>query len=240
MRKPYQCAVLYHNYYSLAGIDDIRERIAKLEDQNILLLTSLPEKLLGEGIPANTENEKFLVTTNQGKDIGGKLVLLDLVLKLYPEIPYLILLHDKRSYQKFSGSFEKEKLFEIINPEKYAAALDLLEKDPKVGIVGQHQCIRNEFSKKKNAFKTTNSTILKQLLADYSLETADHKFVAGTMFWVRTSIFAGFFKTNNPIRIKATLETGNVLDDTNGTVTHSWERLLCWLATAAGYKIEGV
>ena len=121
----YKCAILYHNYYDIAGIDNLRTRIQKLECENILLLATLPEKLFLENTILNRENEKYIVATNKGKDIGGKLLLIDLVLKLYKEIPYLMFLHDKKSLQKYSGSFEKEKLFEILEPEKFIKEINL-------------------------------------------------------------------------------------------------------------------
>jgi hypothetical protein len=36
------------------------------------------------------------------------------------------------------------------------------------------------------------------------------------------------------------LESGNVLDSDNGTITHAWERLFGWIITSAGYKIAGI
>ena len=240
MSRQFKAAFLYHNYYSLKGISEVQERLAALNESNILLLTSIPEKFIGQELPENTETEKFLITTNQGKDIGGKLLLLNLILTLYPDIPYLFLLHDKRSYQKYSGTFEKEMLFDIISPEKYSKILSKLNNDPQLGLIGPAASIKNEFNAKTNSFRTTNSDILKTLQTKYQVFTEDYRFVAGTMFCVRTSIFRDFFRKHNPIEVKATLETGNILDDAQGTVTHSWERLLGWIVTAAGYKIEGV
>jgi hypothetical protein len=238
--KPYKCAILYHNYYSLDGVEDVRDRIKKLDNQNILLLVSLSQKLSLNTNIYNSADEKFIIAANQGKDIGGKLLLIDLIIKLYQEIPYLIMLHDKRSYQKYSGKFEKEKLYEIISPEKFNLAIKKFESDSEIGIIGQRECIKNEFIISKNKFNTTNSGILRKLQIQYNIHTKDYRFVAGTMFWVRTSILVDFFKKHNPIEIRATLESGNVLDTDKGTITHSWERLFNWIVTSRGYKIEGI
>lgn len=211
-----------------------------MNKEEILLLVSLPEKLLLEGPVRNTSNEKFLKVTNKGKDIGGKLLLMDLVIKLYSQVPYLILLHDKRSYQKQSGRFEKEKLFEIITPKKFNEAIRKFESDDSIGIICEKGAIKNEFNEKENNFNTTNSEILKRLLKEYQLSTDDYRFAAGTMFWVRTSVMVEFFSKHNPVKVRATLEGGNTLDHDNGTITHSWERLLSWIATSSGYKIAGI
>ncbi|AKQ45113.1 hypothetical protein TH63_04835 [Rufibacter radiotolerans] len=238
--ETFKCAILYHNYYSIDGIEDIRNRISLLTGHKVLLLVSLSEKLFLEGNFKNSETEKFVISTNKGKDIGGKLLLIDLVQKLYPQIPYLILLHDKRSYQKFSGNLEKEKLFEIIQPAKFSAILELMENDKSVGIVGTKSTLRNEFQPTTGTFNTTNNTLLKQLSQRYNLTPAGYQFVGGTMFWVKTSVFLGFFGKNNPVEIRGSLESGNILDGKNGTITHSWERLLCWIVTSSGFKIIGI
>src|ERR1700744_44821 len=53
----YRAAILYHNYYSLEGIDEVRAKIAVLKRDDLLLLCSLPEKFAGQA-PAQRANEK--------------------------------------------------------------------------------------------------------------------------------------------------------------------------------------
>ncbi len=238
--KKYRCAILYHNYYSLSGLDDMRQRIGRMKNHDILLLASLPDKFSADSSLTEGEDEKILFTTNMGKDIGGKLLLIDLVLKLYADIPYLVLLHDKRSYQKYSGGFEREKLFRIIEPSNFDRILDKFDSDSTTGIVCHSGSVRNEYVSSTNSFDTTNAAILQSLQTRYELKPKDYSFVAGTMFWVRTSIFADFFGKYSPAAIRSTLEKGNVLDASGGTITHSWERLLSWIASARGYKIQGI
>lgn len=236
----YKTAILYHNYYDIEGLNNLRERIKKLGTDNILLLTSITQQLLLENNIRNKENEKYIIATNKGKDIGGKLLLLDLILKLYKDIPYLMLLHDKKSLQKYSGRFEKEKLFEILEPHNYQKAINIFDTDSKVGIICQRECIRNEYDEKTQEFKTTNNSLLKELQNAYGIQPDNYSFVAGTMFWIRTSIIESFFEKQHPIKVRATLEAGNILDNENGTVTHSWERLLSWIASSLNYKIAGI
>jgi lipopolysaccharide biosynthesis protein len=232
----FACAMLYHNYYSMDGVEELRGKINALKGTNILFLCSLPAKF-AEEMPSQTEKEKFVISANTGKDIGGKMLLIQLLLRLHPEIPYVIFLHDKRSYQKHSGAFEKEQLFSIINPGNFEKIVTAFEQTPKMGIACSKGSLRNEYMG-EDGFKTSNSELLNDLMNKYDIHPTDYHFVAGTMFWMRTSILKGFFGKFQPLQIRSTLEEGNVLDHDKGTITHSWERMLSWIATARGYKIK--
>ncbi|HVS96778.1 MAG TPA: rhamnan synthesis F family protein [Puia sp.] len=232
----YSVAILYHNYYSLEGVDEIRAKIGALHRDDILLLCSLPEKFAGR-IPCQKANEKFAIAPNSGKDIGGKLLLMQLLLTLYPETPYAVLLHDKRSYHKHSGRWEKEGLFRIAAPDLFPVVEAAFGRDPKMGIACSKGYIRNEYLG-NGKFNTPNSTLLNGMLTRYGLPDHDLRFVAGTMFWIRTSILRSFFAAESPLEVRATLERGNALDHEKGTVTHCWERMFSWMATASGYKIR--
>lgn len=232
----YRYAILYHNYYSLEGIDEIRQKIKALNTPGVLLLCSLPDKF-AESLPCQHEQEKFVVSPNLGKDIGGKLLLMQLLFSLYPETPYTFLLHDKRSYQKQSGRWEKEGLFSILEPGKFAAITAAFDRDPGLGIACAKGYIRNEYLG-DGRFNTPNSDLLNVLMKQYAIPTRDLRFVGGTMFAIRTRLLRDFFSANTPLDVRATLEPGNVLDHEHGTITHSWERMLSWVATSAGYKIK--
>lgn len=232
----YGAAILYHNFYSPAGIDDVRGRIEALKRRDILLLCSLPEKFSGN-IPCRQANERFMIVPNAGKDIGGKLALIQLLLTLHPDIPYAVLLHDKRSYQKHSGRWEKEGLFRIVEPELFGKIESAFERDREMGIACSKGFIRNEYLG-GGRFNTPNSGLLNDMMKRYLVPDKDLRFVAGTMFWIRTSLLKAFFSGESPLDVRATLEPGNVLDHEKGTVTHCWERMLSWIATRAGYKIK--
>jgi len=238
----YKVVILYHNYYSLDGIEDIRSRIAALKRQDILLLCSLPEKFLGRA-PAQRADEHFVVTANAGKDIGGKLLLIELMLSLYPDIPYAILLHDKRSYHKHSGQWERDGLFRILGADLFPVIEAAFRQDAGMGIACAKGYIRNEYLG-NGRFDTANGELLNGLMKKYRFPDKDLRFVAGTMFWIRTSILRAFFSTEaaftmeSALDIRVTLEAGNILDHVHGTVTHCWERVLSWIATTAGYQIR--
>jgi hypothetical protein len=121
------------------------------------------------------------------------------------------------------------------------------ERDAGMGIACAKGYIRNEYLG-DGRFDTPNGELLNGLLRKYHFPDKDLRFVAGTMFWIRTSILRDFFsmgaapgvrtKTESPLDVRATLEAGNVLDHAHGTVTHCWERVLSWVATTAGYQIR--
>ncbi len=68
----------------------------------------------------------------------------------------------------------------------------------------------------------------------------DHRFVAGAMFWIRSSIIQNFFSTHSALSCREMLEEGNFTDQYEGTYTHSWERIFCFLANDQGYTINGI
>ena len=71
-------------------------------------------------------------------------------------------------------------------------------------------------------------------------DNADFNFIAGSIFWIRTSILKSFFGSHEPLRIRKSLEKGNVLDFEKGTNVHAWERLFSFLPNAYGFKIIGI
>jgi lipopolysaccharide biosynthesis protein len=177
---------------------------------------------------------------NQGKDIGGKLALIDtlLTMELNPEL--VIFLHDKRSPHALEGDRWRKSLFRIIDPGLVTKILDLFKKYPNVGIIGPSGLISNEYDSNTKQFLSENRLQLKKLMETFGIHTLDYRFVAGTMFWARFSILRSFFENNHALYCREFLEKGNIMDEEHGTFTHAWERLLCWIVTARKYEIKGI
>jgi lipopolysaccharide biosynthesis protein len=175
-------------------------------------------------------------SSNKGKDIGGKLVLIDALMALNDTNKYLIFLHDKKSPHSPTGFFWKESLFAIIKAENRENILKLLEKEENA-IIAPRIFIKNEWNKKENKFDTTNNQILCELVKKYNINNANKEFVAGTMFWCKSEPVKKFFSKYNALDIRSTLENGSVFDDDSGTYTHSWERLLSWLIISDNKRI---
>jgi lipopolysaccharide biosynthesis protein len=176
---------------------------------------------------------------NLGKDIGGKLVLLDAYLHLKEETEFIIFLHDKKSPHKIQNKEWQQKLFQIVEPAFAAQALSLFKKDPEVGIIAGADSIRNEYDQSQKSFIGNNQAQLAQLRSEYGVNNTGYRHVAGTMFWVRSLPLVSFFRKHSPLDIRKKLERGNVMDENTGTITHAWERMLSWIISEQGYTIKG-
>lgn len=191
-----------------------------------------------EDIKITFKNAYVLVTSNIGKDIGGKLALIDLYLMLGIHSSYIIFLHDKQSPQTLVGESWKNNLYKIIEPDNYKIILEILKKE-KVGIVGAKEHIINEYNSITGQFRHNND-ITKKLLQQYNISISNYDYLSGTMYWLKASIIDEFFTQHNPIALRKNLESGNVLDNYGDTVVHTWERMFCWIATNNGYSISGI
>lgn len=182
----------------------------------------------------------IIQASNIGKDIGGKLAMIDLCMQMEEKSTYTVLLHDKQSPHSSLGKIWRKKLFRIIEPNYISQILELFRQNNKIGIVASKEFIMSEYDKQTGEFTCTSNLILKKMILDYQLPNSNFEFVGGTMFWIRTQILNDFFLIHNPLRIRAQLEKGNVLDNTQGTLTHAWERMLSWTAGKLGYEITGI
>jgi lipopolysaccharide biosynthesis protein len=183
----------------------------------------------------------FIIRTpNKGRDIGGKLALIDFFIKAELKSEYIVFLHDKQSNHWFAGEAWRQKLFSIIEPRKIEAILTEYRKVPKTGIIGTNDFIRDEYNKKTNEFSTTNNDKMQELISMYDLQITDHRFVAGAMFWIRSLIIKKFFSAYSALSCREILEEGNFTDLNEGRYTHSWERIFCFLADDQGYTIKGI
>lgn len=249
MKKQPTISVFFHNYY---GNDFEWMQVFKNEItlpyhlfyncvsgsyQRLIQKTDLT-KITEQVHSPNLGKLVIRSSTNKGKDIGGKLVLMDAYLKLKIKSDYLILLHDKMSPYHSNSLQWKNDLFKIIENKNQEDILELFN-DPKVGIVGAQNTIRNEIDNEQKRNGYTDSKFIIELKHKYDIHPPNLKYVAGTMFWVRSSLFEKFFTQNPPLEIRRTLEMGNVTDQ-EPTITHAWERLLCWMATSKGFQIKGI
>jgi lipopolysaccharide biosynthesis protein len=179
-------------------------------------------------------------STNKGKDIGGKLVLMDAYLKLNINSDYILLLHDKHS-PYHSNSFQwSEDLLSIAKKAYQGKVLDIFQNNARVGIVASANSIKNEWDNEQNRNAYTDSIFIKKLKEEYHIHPDSLQYVAGTMFWVRAFLFKDFFSQYNPLLIRSQLEEGNVTDVEQPTKSHAWERLFSWIVISQGYQIRGV
>jgi lipopolysaccharide biosynthesis protein len=232
-----------YDHDSWEGI--FKDQLIKIRGHSPLLLINLCLAHPGNaGLIASIRKEfpgAFIITTpNKGRDIGGKLALIDFFIKAEFKSEYIVFLHDKQSHHWFAGEAWRQKLFAIIEPGKIDAILTEYQNDPKTGIIGTSDFIRDEYDKKTNTFTTTNNSKLQELISMYDLHITDHRFVAGAMFWIRSLIIKKFFSAYSALSCREMLEEGNFTDQYEGRYTHSWERIFCFLADDQGYTIKGI
>lgn len=236
-------AILIHIYYEDSWEIMFKEKLKNLGDPEFQLLINLSLDIIDKqsivsSILLDFPNTFIIESPNIGKDIGGKLALIDVLLRLDLSPSLLVLLHDKRSPQAIMGERWRNKLLNIIEPDVVKRVRKMFSNDESLGIVGAKDFIINEYD--KNNTSRNNNEILSLLAKRYSLNIDDHRFIGGTMFWVRTTPFLDFFSVFPPLECRKQLEPGNILDVRNGTYTHSWERLFCWISMAKGYKLKGI
>ena len=237
-------AVLIHIYYPDSWEMIFREQLCALRDYSPILLVNLCN--------TNTNNEEVaaairqdfpaavvIITPNKGKDIGGKLALIDLFLKMQLQSDYIILLHDKVSPHALRGDVWRSTLFRIIQRENIDKILGLFQREPKTGLIGVKEFIKTEYDEKTGEFTTSNAPQLKELLKEFDLHPRYYSFIGGTMYWVRTSIMVDFFSRHAPLYYRGALEPGNIMDNEKGSYAHAWERVLCWIA-AQDYNLKGI
>ena len=237
-------ALLIHIYYPHSWNQIFKERLKLLEPHSPLILINLCNTIANkeqiiQDIKDNFPQAWVIITPNKGRDIGGKLALIDLFINTRQEPDYLVLLHDKLSPHAITGERWRTKLFHVVEPGKVRSILQQF-KDERVGVIGANEFIKSEFDQKTNKFETTNSAILQDLIKRYNLHLHDYRFIAGSMFWIRSKIINRFFSLHPALRCREMLEAGDFTDQHQGTYTHSWERLFCWLAIDQGYTIKGV
>jgi lipopolysaccharide biosynthesis protein len=236
--------LLIHMYYSDSWEKIFRKPLVSLQSYSPIIMINLCKashnsKIIST-IKADFPQAFIIATPNKGKDIGGKLALIDLFIKTEQQSKYIVFLHDKRSPHSISGEGWRTKLLSIIDPLKIKVILKELDNNNDTGIIGAKDFIKSEFNDVKNTLETTNRQKIEELIKRYNLTVTNYTFVAGTMFWIKSKIVKKFFSKYSPLNCREVLEEGDFTDQYEGTYTHSWERLFCWLATDQHYNIKGI
>ena len=212
-------------------IDNYFVNIQGETDEHFFLIDEVKNKLA---------NPYILTCPNQGRDIGAKLLLLELLFELHTPSDYTLIIHDKKSPHLENGDNWRKELFKIIEPSNLTKVFDTFKNNKDVGIIGAANYIQNEYVKIDKTFSCNSNRQIKEMLKKYMIKTDDYNFVAGNIFWIRTILLKKFFTERSIISIRANLESGNVLDFSHGTYIHAWERIMSWIATSQGYKIYGI
>ena len=238
-------ALLIHIYYQDSWEKIFKQQLNNLQEYAPLILINLCHTTSGNketiaSIKKDFPGAYILTTPNKGKDIGGKLALVDLYINTGQKSDYIVFLHDKVSPHSITGERWRNKLFSIVDTDRIRSILKEFQSNPKLGIVGARDFLKNEFDEKKQMMDTRNSEKIQELVKRYNLDVTNHTFIVGMMFWIRTEIIQKFFSINSPLTCREQLEEADSTDQHEGTYTHSWERIFSWLANSQDYTLKGI
>ena len=241
-------SILFHNYYgqdqewaSFIGKNIISDHVLYVNTvRDSYYRLKEDAAMSGEAAFLEKDTNRHIVwrqSGNVGKDIGGKLVLMDAFLRLQDKSEYLLLLHDKRSPYHVNRDMWASGLLSIAEKDGLTKALSSMEKDERIGMMTAENTITQEEGDDKYS---RESSLVKGLLRNYQLNPPDLRFAAGAMFLVRASIYKDFFIKYSPLEIRGSLGESKVLDNEGPTIMHGWERMLSWIVTSAGYKLDSL
>lgn len=182
----------------------------------------------------------IIYTPNQGRDIGGKLAALDILMRSGIQTKYTLIIHDKLSPHTPTGVKWRNKLLKVIDPNELHNVFAKFRNNEKVGVITNKELIKNEYDPDRNGFICTSNTHLLNYIKKYDLHLSGYNFAAGTIFWIRSEILSNFFSEHSPLSVRKEFEKGNSLDFDKGTNIHAWERLFSFIAQSQGFKTIGI
>lgn len=236
--------VLCHMFYP-SSIYYFMRRLAPLKTYNVRFICNLSVALARDSFFLDVLQRAFpnnilLTTPSKGRDIGGKLAALDVLLKLDLPSDYSLVIHDKLSPHAHTGIAWRETLFKVIDESRLPDIFLLFEKNKDIGVISALEFVKNEYDPDNDSFACTSRDNLLSYIKTYAFHLSNYNFAAGTIFWIRTGILKTFFGQFPPLTVREGLESGNALDFTHGTNIHAWERLFSLLANAQGFKVKGI
>ncbi|NCT74932.1 MAG: hypothetical protein GXC78_10400 [Chitinophagaceae bacterium] len=177
-------------------------------------------------------------STDQGKDIGGKLILIDVALKTNDKADYWLFAHDKKSPHHEMGQEWAENSRRLLQKEFIEQAKRVFRDDASVSVVCQKEFIREETDDRYITFFTHHHD--QDLRSHFSDLKVGMPYAAGTMFLAKAEGLRLFFQKNPALTIRGRLEKGDVMDNNMVTETHAWERGFSWILLCQGGNIKGV
>jgi lipopolysaccharide biosynthesis protein len=243
MTSPKKVAVIYHIFYE-DSMNHIKEELENLNHFQTSwffnICSDTPNQLeTKEALLKHFPDAVITISSNKGKDIGGKLLLLRVCIETGTEPDWIIFLHDKKSLQALNARTWKNDLLQIVNKENIQKIDTIISNNKECGIIASRNYIRKEIMQSET-FTGNNGIILSKLVKEYNIRCRNYEYVAGTMFWAKGPALLNFFKKFDPLKIRQSLEEGNVIDNFAGTMTHSRERLLSWIITSQGLNIKTI
>ncbi len=222
-------AIIIHLYYTEVW-QELFVYLNALEleyDLFITVTTTIDEAILAS-IKADVPRAFIYSVENKGRDVLPFFTFLPQLMSY----PYICKLHSKKSVEIESGdAWRKLLYYDLIGSDAIVREnLDRLEENNNLGIITGKNLILNGVH-----FDLDNQKNLQKLasLSDISFSPEYH-FPAGTMFWVRTEVFAPLL----PLIQSDNLEFEEEAGQTDHTLAHAFERFFGLLCKSQAYTIE--
>ncbi len=225
--------VALHLYYPDIW-DVIRDVLAKLPPEARLYVSLVEERSdhLAETILADYPTARIQVVQNRGRDVAPFLKQLRAMQEDGVEVALKI--HGKKTMSSGTeyGIAWRDALYEDLAPSRgqVNAILRLFQSDVDAGIVipdGHYASLRRGLQFNRAELFRLAAAVGASLPPE---SIATTPFPAGTMFWFRPAALAGLSRLQ--------LKTSDFPDEegqTDGTLAHAIERIICIAASAEGY-----
>ena len=173
------------------------------------------------------------VVDNRGFDVGPFIYTLSKV--NLDDYSYIIKLHTKRSldskniFSIHSGGRWRNSLFNFLNNESiFNSVVHRLENNPSIGMHGAANLIFNRYSDPRKSHK-----VCEAYLKERNFPLISYRFVAGTMFMVRASLFKELLSLNNSL---TDFESPD-LSHEGCQLAHIYERLFGYFVEKQGKQV---
>ncbi len=177
-------------------------------------------------------------TPNNGMDCGGNLRNFDFWLRHGLNEEFIVFLHSKgkpltETAEKTKETDElRDLLWSIVSPTSYFEVQNSF-LDSNVGMVGVEEWHR--YPGRDHGDPIPECKKYCDLLNLNNYETGNFGFCAGTMFFVRSSIFRNVWGSVDIIKLVEELPAAS-----NGGDIHALERIFGYIVLSENYKIKGV
>ncbi|MBI1891023.1 MAG: glycoside hydrolase family 99-like domain-containing protein [Burkholderiales bacterium] len=217
-------AIVLHLYYTDLW-SEIRESLANLPEGFRLFITldQHVDEMVVREIRASYPYARIYKKENRGRDI---LPFIDLVLDIKKfACEYVCKIHSKKSLHLMDGNKWRRDIYDKLlgSPSTILDILKKFESNPAVGIIGPEAHLLDV-----EYFWGTNKQTVLALASEFDLGTigSGYKFVAGSMFWARTSAIEALAEMG--LQSKFEEEKGQI----DGTLAHAIERLIPLVASS--------
>ncbi|HEY6902146.1 MAG TPA: rhamnan synthesis F family protein, partial [Puia sp.] len=164
----FKIAVLCHLFYP-DGQDKLFGKLSLLKALDTKFYFNIVDVGTDRGpliqrIRASFPGSVLIQTPHKGRDIGGKLSLLNVYFNTGDRRELLLFIHDKQSPHISNASFWVDELLRIVDKSQLNKVMGLFAADEQCGIVCAQKFIQNEYDPRSKSFNCTSSEILKDMI----------------------------------------------------------------------------